>query len=237
MHTEREDNQYGPECLANQTPCNLSALDTNVWVLAYFVLDCCHFVIFVPFFFHKRRELKGLCPPPKKNQHLVWRVGGGGCTLYRGHIQSFCWSQSTARAPLSSQVWPLCLWWSSPITSPQSQKHFNPSQFSLLVKISICKQIVSITRRELSHPPFSSQWTFTAYYWPMSWKHGRNSCLLPPPTPSSAFYKQYKHFVQGCFSLSFQSKLFVASKWWARRCCWRAADKRGASRCMFTAIF
>lgn len=56
MHTEREDNQYGPQCLASQTPCNLSALDTNVWVLAYFVLDCCHFVIFVPFFFEVTRE-------------------------------------------------------------------------------------------------------------------------------------------------------------------------------------
>lgn len=54
--------------LQSQTPCNLSALDFKVWVFAYFVLDCCHFVILVPFFSpppavhinHWRKDLKAV---------------------------------------------------------------------------------------------------------------------------------------------------------------------------------
>lgn len=48
--------------LQSQTPCNLSALDFKVWVFAYFVLDCCHFVILVPFF-----------PPPPAVHINHWR--------------------------------------------------------------------------------------------------------------------------------------------------------------------
>lgn len=45
IHTDRGKKiniiQYA---LQSQTPSNLSALDFKVWVFAYFVLDCCHFV-------------------------------------------------------------------------------------------------------------------------------------------------------------------------------------------------
>lgn len=49
--------------LQSQTPGNLSALDFKVWVVAYFVLDCCHFVILVPSFFFSP-PLPSLAPPP-----------------------------------------------------------------------------------------------------------------------------------------------------------------------------
>lgn len=130
--------------LQSQTPSNLSALDFKVWVFAYFVLDCCHFVTFVCvcvfFFLTTERNGKDCVQHNFLHrivtvQHLVLRAADKSAVL----IRQVCWRSypviqlitvsgsgsfersSVANLPLISLM---------PITSPRHKNISNYLNFS-----------------------------------------------------------------------------------------------------------
>lgn len=128
--------------LQSQTPCNLSALDFKVWVFAYFALDCCHFVIFVPFSF-KSQEKNNLKGPRTNSPHRMAPVraafgyGELGMKVHTGQrshpvIQLITASDSGSFEHPSVANLPLIK-----LANYQAQtqkKHFNLSQFLPLLR-------------------------------------------------------------------------------------------------------
>lgn len=151
--------------LQSQTPCNLSALDFKVWVFAYFVLDCCHFVILVPFFFASpRRPYKSLekgfesgCVPfPAQDESAHWKEKKKVHLRSRPVIHLITVSVSGSFEQPSVANLPLITLANyqpqTPDKKKKKKKKIQPLSIFPRVTISICRQITPITRRRLSQP-------------------------------------------------------------------------------------
>lgn len=132
-----------------------------------------------------------------------------------------------SRKTFQNSQGPLPAFWRWPITAKQTQITFSFSSSSSWKKMEIWHrlQIVSPSsnnRREREIP-----------FWPLTQK---TTQTVLSTSPSMSTINTMCCIFCVLFHCTCWYSFFAASKWWARRCCWRAADKRGASHCMFTAI-